>query len=99
MVGFSMLLGVVASVLRVAANLLFLSWLDNLLGGLLGLVMSVTLVMALLTVATVFPVSGLYNDVRESQVAQWLSNFVPVVLAMLPSEFQDFRERMTWGLP
>lgn len=99
MVGFSMLLGMAASVLRVAASLLFLGWLDNLLGGLLGLVMSVMLVMALLTVATVFPVYGLSEEIRQSQVAQRLSVFVPVVLAMLPPEFQDFRERLTWGLP
>ena len=99
MVGFSLLLGAAASFLRVAANLLFLGWLDHLLGALIGLVMSVMLVMALLAVATVFPVGGLSDDVRESQVAQWLSNFVPVVLAMLPPEFQDFRERFTWGLP
>jgi membrane protein required for colicin V production len=99
MVGFSLVLGVAASVLRVVANLLFLGWLDHLLGALIGLIMSVMLVMALLAVATVFPVQGLAEDVRKSQVAQWLSGFVPVVLAMLPPEFQDFRERMTWGLP
>src|SRR5688500_428385 len=90
MVGFSLVLGVAASTLRIVANLLFLGWLDNLLGALLGLIMSMMLVMALLAVATVFPVSGLSDDVRESQVAQWLSNFVPLVLAMLPPEFQNF---------
>ena len=99
MVGFSLVLGVAASVLRVAANLLFLGWLDNLLGALLGLIMSIMLVMAMLAVATIFPVQGLSEDIRNSQVAQWLSGFVPVVLAMLPPEFQDFRQRMTWGLP
>ena len=99
MVGFSVLLGMAASVLRIAANLLFLGWLDNLLGGLLGLVMSIILVIALVTVVTMFPVDGLSEDVRQSRVAQALTGLVPVVLGMLPPEFQDFRFRFTWGLP
>jgi membrane protein required for colicin V production len=91
-VGFSLVLGIVGSVLRVAANLLFLGWLDHALGALLGLVTSLMLMMALIVVATVFPVPNVSEAVRESQVARLLSGFIPLVLAMLPPEFGIFRE-------
>ena len=77
---------------------------DHLLGGVPtkeagGLAMSLLLVMALLAVATVFPVPGLSDTVRESQVARLVSGIAPLVLAMLPPEFGMFRERMQWGPP
>jgi membrane protein required for colicin V production len=94
---FSLALGAVGSVLRVVAKLLFLGWLDRLLGGLLGFLMAITLVMALLVVATVFPVPGLSDSLRNSQVAHWFSGYVPVVLSMLPPEFQQYREIIRLG--
>ena len=93
-IGFSLALGAVGSVLRFVANLLFLGWLDHLLGALVGLVTSLMLVMSLLVVATVFPVPNVSEAIRDSQVAQWLGGFTPVVLAMLPPEFSIFRELM-----
>ncbi len=86
---FSLLIGVVGSVLRIVARLLFLGWLDRLLGALLGLLVALTLTMAMVVVATVFPVPGLSDGVRDSQVAHWFSGYVPVVLSMLPPEFQQ----------
>jgi membrane protein required for colicin V production len=99
---FSLLLGAVGSVLRVVAKVLFLGWLDHLLGAVLGFLMSLTLLMSMVVAATVFPVPGLSDTVRQSQVASFLTGYVPVVLAMLPPEFQRFTEitRMTQiGLP
>jgi membrane protein required for colicin V production len=89
---FSLLLGAVGSTLRVVLNLLFLGWVDHLLGAALGLLTSVTLVASLLVVATVFPVPNVADGIRESQVAQWLTTFTPAVLAMLPPEFQLFQD-------
>ena len=96
---FSLALGAVGSILRVLAKLLFLGWLDHLLGGLLGLLMAVTLVMSVLVVATVFPVPGLSESVANSQVAHWFSGYVPVVLSMLPPEFQQYEEIARLGVP
>ncbi len=98
-VGFSLLIGIVGSVIRLVANLLFLGWLDHLLGGLLGLVTSLVLIMSLLVVATVFPVPNLSQAIKESQVAQWLGGFTPAIVAMLPPEFTTFRDMMGWGAP
>jgi membrane protein required for colicin V production len=94
---FSLTLGAVGSVLRVVAKLLFLGWLDRVLGGLLGFFMATTLVMAVLVVATVFPVPGLSDSVQKSQVAHWFSGYVPVVLSMLPPEFQQYQEIIKLG--
>ena len=99
MILFSLLLGVVGSVLRVVARLLFLGWLDRVLGALLGLLISLTLTMAMVVVATAFPVPGLSDSVRESQVAQLLSGYVPVVLAMLPPEFRLYYDLARLGIP
>ncbi|MFL5733726.1 MAG: CvpA family protein [Chloroflexia bacterium] len=96
-IGFSLLIGIAGSILRFAANLLFLGGLDHLLGGLMGLVTSVSLVMAMLVVATVFPVPNLSQAIRDSVVAHWLGVFVPVIVAMLPPEFGTFRQMAGWG--
>jgi membrane protein required for colicin V production len=96
-IGVSLLVGLLGSVLRFVANLIFLGWLDHVLGGVLGLATSILLAMPMLIVATVFPVPNVSEAVRQSQVAQWLGGFIPVVLAMLPPEFQNFRPMMGWG--
>jgi membrane protein required for colicin V production len=96
---FSLALGAVASLLRVLAKILFLGWLDHLLGGLLGLLMSITLVMSVLVVATVFPVPGLSDAAHSSQVAHWFSGYVPVILAMLPPEFRQYQDIVKLGVP
>jgi len=95
---FSLALGVVASILRVLVKLLFLGWLDHLLGGILGFIMAITLVAPILVVATVFPVPGLSEATMSSQVAHWFSGYVPVVLAMLPPEFQQYQEIIKLGV-
>jgi membrane protein required for colicin V production len=96
-IGFSLVLGIVGSVLRFMANLLLLGWLDHLLGGVLGLATSLLLTTVMVVAATVFPVPGMSDAIKESQVAQWLSGFTPIVLAMLPPEFQLFQQLMTKG--
>jgi membrane protein required for colicin V production len=86
----SVALGVVGSALRLLVKLLFIGCIDRALGGLLGFVMSVMLVVAFVVVVTVFPVPGLSEALQTSRVAQQLSGFVPVVLAFLPPEFQQY---------
>ncbi len=96
-IGFSLVLGIAGSVLRFVANLLFLGWLDHLLGALIGLATSLILVTAMVVVATVFPVPNVSEAVKSSVLAHWLGGFTPLVLAMLPPEFQTFRAMMGWG--
>jgi membrane protein required for colicin V production len=99
MIAVGLVLGAIGSVVRVLARLLFLGWLDRLLGALLGLVMAISLVTPIIVVATVFPVPGLSDSVRASQVANWLSGYGPVVLSMLPPEFRQYEDLAKAGLP
>jgi hypothetical protein len=36
---------------------------------------------------------------RSSQVAHWFSGYVPVILAMLPPEFQQYQDIVKLGVP
>ncbi len=94
---FSLMLGIVGSLLRRVANLLFLGWLDHVLGAVVGLITSVTLVMVLLVVVTVFPVPNVSEAIKGSVLAHLLGGFTPLVVAMLPPEFGMFRQLMNWG--
>lgn len=96
-IGFSLLLGIVGSILRLALNLLLLGWVDHLLGALLGLLTSLLLVTSMVVAATVFPIPNVSEAVKASVVAHWVGGFTPVVLALLPPEFQTFRQMMGWG--
>lgn len=91
-IGVSLLLGLLGSILRMVAKLLFIGCLDRALGGLLGFLMSIIVVLAVVVVVTVFPVPVVSDAVQTSAVAQQLSGFVPVVLAFLPPEFQQYFE-------
>jgi membrane protein required for colicin V production len=99
MILFSLILGIAGSVLRIVARLLFLGWLDRVLGAILGLLVALTLTMSMVVVATVFPVPGLSDGVRDSQVAQMFSGYIPVVLAMLPQEFHQYYDLARLGVP
>jgi len=102
-VGIMILVGVVlgafGSVLRVLARLLFLGWLDRLLGAALGFVLAVSLLTPIIVVATVFPVPGFSDAVRASQVANWLSGYGPVILSVLPPEFRQYEDLIKVELP
>lgn len=94
---FTILLGIVGSLLRKVLNAFFLGWLDHVLGGLVGLITSLTFVTVLLVVVTVFPVPNVSEAIKDSVLAQWLGGFTPLVVAMLPPEFATFRAMMGWG--
>lgn len=56
----------IASLLRLFVGLLFLGWLDHLLGGALGFIQALFIVVALMIAARVFPVAPLPQLIRES---------------------------------
>lgn len=61
--------------------------LDKLAGGALGFVLSLALSLSVLAVTLTFPVPGLTEDARNSRVAQTFGGFMPVVLTLMPPEF------------
>jgi len=86
-IGVSLAIGAVASLLRTVLGLLFLGWADHLLGALLGIAQMVLLMGVITIVATVFPVPGLSDAVRESTLAPLLTRPLAFVVDWLPPEF------------
>lgn len=84
----SALASLVASALRLFAGLLFLGWLDHLLGGLLGLVQAALAAAALLLAMVAFPLELWSDAVATSALAQPLLRVGGVFGAVLPDFFR-----------
>ena len=86
-IGVSLAIGIVASVLRTVLGLLFLGWIDNLLGAVLGLFQMLLLMAVITFVATVFYVPGLSDAIHTSVLAPFIARPFSFVLDWLPPEF------------
>jgi membrane protein required for colicin V production len=82
--------GLLGHLLHTIVYKVYLGTLDRVLGAVVGALHSFVLAMALVVAATVFPVPALTDALKDSVIAKWLSPLVPVVLALLPPQFQDF---------
>jgi membrane protein required for colicin V production len=90
--GFLLVLGAVsttasliASVLHTFAGLLFLGWLDHLLGGLLGLLQAVLAGAVVLTVLAAFPQPAWSDQLAGSQLAGGLLQIGALFAPLLPA--------------
>jgi membrane protein required for colicin V production len=80
---------IVGLILRQIASAVTLGWLDRLLGGLLGLLISGVVWGALLSLwIHYFP----NNFVKDSVLAQFLVERFPLVLSLLPSSLQGVKD-------
>jgi membrane protein required for colicin V production len=95
-IGVSLAIGIVSGVIRTMLNLIFLGWLDHLLGAVLGGVQMLLLMEVILIVASVFPVPGLSDAVRDSPVAEAMLRPLSFVLNFLPPEFQYIKLLKGW---
>lgn len=77
----------IASLLHALAGLVFLGWLDHLLGALLGLAQGLLAVTAVLIVLVVFPVEPWSGFVRSSLLAGWLLRIGEPLTMLLPDLF------------
>ncbi len=77
----------IASLLHSLAGLVFLGWLDHLLGGILGLVQGVLAVAAVLIVLVVFPVDPYSGWLRSSLLAGWVLRLGEPLTLLLPDLF------------
>jgi membrane protein required for colicin V production len=93
----SILVGLLAHFLHTVVYKMYLGTLDRALGALMGALHSLVLAMALVVAATVFPVPALTDMLKDSVIAKMLTPFVPAVLALLPSQFQDFLNQFKRG--
>ena len=76
-----------ASALRIFAGLLFLGWLDHLLGGLLGLVQAVLAATVLLIAMVAFPLATWSEMVASSTLAAPLLRVGGIFTGVLPEFF------------
>lgn len=90
-IGVSLGIGIVVSVVRIVLNLLFLGWLDHLLGALFGAFQMLILIEVVLLAATLFPVPNLSEAVSQSSIAQAMIQPLSFVLDWLPPEWQILR--------
>ncbi len=81
--------GVIATFLRAAAKAVLLGWVDKLGGGILGFLTGAITMGALLATVVKFFGEGI---VTESFLAAILLDKFPLVLGLLPSEFDAIRD-------
>ena len=76
-----------AFVMKRAVSMLLLGWLDHLAGGILGLVKGLVLVELFLIFFATYPYLGLDKTIDGSGLAPLFLDNAPVLLKLLPGEF------------
>ena len=89
LIGVMVIAGVLASLLKWAASIAMLGWVNRLGGAIFGLGLGAILCGALL--ATWIKFLGIAGIIVESTLARTLLDYFPVVLALLPGEFDAIR--------
>jgi len=88
----------VATLLRRFVGLLFLGWLDHLIGGLLGILQGLLACTVLLIVAATFPSPLWTMALNDSRFASMLVRMFAFLLQLLPESFR-FAAQITFGIP
>jgi len=89
LVGIMVIAGVLAKLLKWTASVMMLGWVNHLGGAVFGLLLGAIFCGALL--ATWVKFLGETTAITESNLAFILVDFFPVVLALLPDEFDSVR--------
>jgi len=89
LVGIMIIAGVLASVLKWIASVVLLGWVNRLGGAIFGFVLGAILCSALLAIWAKF--LGAEGPLAESGLATLLLDQFPMVLALLPEEFDAVR--------
>lgn len=82
---------IVASLVSRALSLILLGWLDGLLGGILGILLAMMAWGALLAIIISFPALVPEGLIRDSFLASLIVERLPLVLALLPADFDRVR--------
>jgi membrane protein required for colicin V production len=89
LVGILIIAGVLARLLKWTASVMMLGWVNHLGGAAFGLLLGAIFCGALLAIWVKF--LGVTGAITESNLAFILVDFFPVVLALLPDEFDAVR--------
>jgi membrane protein required for colicin V production len=97
LIAVSSVTSLLASLLHRFVGLLFLGWLDHLIGGLLGLLQGLLACTVILLVAATFPLPLWMPAVADSQFAPALVGAFSFLLPLLPDSFH-LAAQMTFGV-
>ncbi|MBA7487044.1 hypothetical protein ES707_22606 [subsurface metagenome] len=89
LIGVMVIAGVLAKLLKWATSLVMLGWVNKLSGAVFGLVLGAIFCGALLAIWVKF--LGIESIIAQSVIATVLLDRFPVVLALLPDEFDAIR--------
>ena len=89
LIGVMIIAAIIAFLLKWAASVVMLGWVNHLGGAVFGLVLGAILCGALLTIWVNF--LGMPEIIKESNLAVILHDRFPAVLALLPDEFEAIR--------
>ena len=89
LIGVMIITGLLAWLLKWAASIIMLGWVNRLGGALFGLVLGAIFCSALLAIWVKF--LGLAGVIAESILATILLDSLPIILALLPNEFDTIR--------
>ncbi len=89
LIGVMVVARVVAGLLKRVVSMLMLGWIDRVGGAIFGLVLGATLCGALLAIWIKY--LGMADAIAESALAFLLLDRLPMVLALLPGEFDGVR--------
>ena len=89
LVGVMVIASVLASLLKWATSAIMLSWVNRLGGAIFGLVLGAIFCGALLAIWVKF--LGMTGAINQSYLAPVLTSYFPIVLALLPEEFDVVR--------
>jgi membrane protein required for colicin V production len=89
LIGIMIIAAVLARLLKWTASVIMLGWVNHLGGAVFGLVLGAILCGALLAIWVKF--LGVTEAITESSLASILVDFFPLVLALLPDEFDAVR--------
>jgi len=99
LIAVSAIVSLLATLLRRFVGLLFLGWLDHLIGGVLGLIQGALLCTVILLVAAVFPTAAFPAAVAHSRLAPQLVRIIgSMILLFLPAPFHLAIQRLLGGL-
>jgi len=98
LVGISAIVSLLASLLRRFVGLLFLGWLDHLVGGLLGVIQGLMVCTVFVLVAVTFQLSLWAPALAESAFAPPLVQMFGFLMPLLPASFH-IAAQMAFGAP
>ena len=85
LIGVMIIAGVLAALLKWAASIVMMGWLNRVGGAVFGLALGAILCSALLAALAKLP--SIENTITESTMATLLLDYFPLVLRLLPDEF------------